>query len=393
MPANQDKEHYSVLSQSLQLIAVFAILFLSPGIATSSETTLGDPWDGIREKAREDDSRFIAIAENPDQKSLPTISVWQREDNLDAVYVAFTHPVENVEAPNSTFDAYCYEIPMHFVGARDAGGGKIEIRHALKDNPHWKIDSHPSRETMLYHMALVTTITPEPGAVEMVAQYKLDAGFEIEGGLPENFVTQEVCLVCLKPYSAFASSNWPAEGRLFWGGEKNSGNLNVHDEGASNPDYFIDYVRRTRMFGEDGVTNLSKTHRMILPWHEEDDYRQKPFPWISNYAGSWLEGPPPQFANFSSTDRYTKSVIWCKSRNGRHLMGSACDSADFMMQAWGCMHNYADFLPADAPALERKWRLKIYFMENDSQKFLDRATKDFPGLAGQPYPEKRAWTP
>ena len=160
---------------------------------------------------------------------------------------------------------------------------------------------------MLYHMALVTTITPEPGAVEMTSRYVLDRDHEIEGGLPENFVTQEICLVCLKPYSAFGSGRWP-KGRFFWGVVGNT-DMDPGDDKSAHESNFLDYVRRTRMFTPDGVTHLSRTHRMPLPWHEIDDYRQKPFPWISTYIGSWLEASPPQFSNFCSNDRFEKTVI------------------------------------------------------------------------------------
>jgi hypothetical protein len=44
------------------------------------------------------------------------------------------------------------------------------------------------------------------------------------------------------------------------------------------------------------------------------------------------------------------------------------------------MHNNPPWLPADAPAHSRTWRVKIYVMENDPDALLARAAKDFPGL-------------
>ena len=63
----------------------------------------------------------------------------------------------------------------------------------------------------------------------------------------------------------------------------------------------------------------------------------------------------------------------------RSLTAIANDSASSMSQAWhDCMHNNPKWLPEDAPVADRRWRLKIYAMQNDPTLLLARVGKDFP---------------
>jgi len=41
-----------------------------------------------------------------------------------------------------------------------------------------------------------------------------------------------------------------------------------------------------------------------------------------------------------------------------------------------------NWLPVDAPAHERTWRMKVYAMENDPRALLERVFEDFPAAAG-----------
>ena len=67
------------------------------------------------------------------------------------------------------------------------------------------------------------------------------------------------------------------------------------------------------------------------------------------------------------------------STDGKYIVAVASDSPRFMLQAWiDCVHDYARFLPADAPLAKRTWRRKFYAMENDPDALLARVARDFP---------------
>ena len=93
----------------------------------------------------------IVTTANPDPSTLPTLSVWQRGKET---LVSSTFP----NVPDLTCDSWCYESPVDFIGARSLDGGRIALRH--------RVLAHPN-------VVLVTTVTPEPGAVEFVAELRL----------------------------------------------------------------------------------------------------------------------------------------------------------------------------------------------------------------------------
>jgi hypothetical protein len=57
----------------------------------------------------------------------------------------------------------------------------------------------------------------------------------------------------------------------------------------------------------------------------------------------------------------------------------ASDSAEFMFNGWGCWHNGANWELGTGPADVRRWRVKIYVVENDVDALLARVAADFPG--------------
>ena len=80
-----------------------------------------------------------------------------------------------------------------------------------------------------------------------------------------------------------------------------------------------------------------------------------------------------------SRDRYITTVMGAVSYDGKYLTAIANDSADAMHQYWHCcFHNNPQWLPLDAPTAERRWRVKVYAMENDPDALLARVGKDFP---------------
>jgi hypothetical protein len=271
--------------------------------------------------------RVILTVTNPDPKALPTLGVWQ-DGKLTLVSATFP------KVSDFTCDSWCYECPVDFIGARDLGAGRLELRHRVTDHPH---------------VILVTTVTPEPGAVEFVARPEL----EKQGGgkVPDNLLVPNLCWQ-LRRAKSFASA----------------------------PDPYPEFVKRCFIFTEQGRTFLDKTVRRKIPCRPADHRYNNP-PWVQMYVGTWQEVPkagPTSWADYS-TDRYTTTVIGAVSRDGKYLAALANDSAPLMCQAWhDCMHNNPQWTPAGAPPEQRTWRLKIYVMENNPDALLARVAHDFP---------------
>ncbi len=145
-------------------------------------------------------------------------------------------------------------------------------------------------------------------------------------------------------------------------------------------------MKRCFIFTEKGRTFLDKTVRRKIPCRGPDEKVNNP-PWIQAYVGTWRDvpkiGPEGKVGSERwtdySTDRYITPIIGTVSKDGKYLAVIANDSADEMWQVWkDCMHNNPKWLPADAPPDEKRWRVKIYVMENDTYALLARVGKDFP---------------
>ncbi len=272
-------------------------------------------------------------AKNPDPKRLPSLRVYcddkfSRDKPLTMVAATFPN------IPDFTCDAWCYESAVDFVAARPLDGGKLELRHRCQDQPH---------------AIIVTTVTPEPGAVEFLARLAIAEG---------------------------AAAKFPADPpslNLCW-------QLRHAPAFASRPDPYPKFVKRCFMFTEKGVVFLDETTRRPIPVRPAADPYNNP-PWVQMYVGAGQVVPksnPTAWAAYSP-DRYTATVIGAVSRDHKYLAALANDSADVMCQAWhDCMHNNPQWLPAAAPVEKRVWRLKIYVMENDPHALLARVLKDFP---------------
>jgi hypothetical protein len=99
-------------------------------------------------------------AKNRDPQRLPMLSVYQ-DDQFSRgkvlTMVAATFP----NVPDFTCDSWCYESPVDFLDARAIEDGKVELRHRDRHQPQ---------------AIVVTTVTPEPGAVEFLARLERDKG-------------------------------------------------------------------------------------------------------------------------------------------------------------------------------------------------------------------------
>jgi hypothetical protein len=101
----------------------------------------------------------IATPTNPAPERLPTLGVWTDEKSNPG------HPLTMVSAafpnvPGFVCDSWCYESALEFLGARGLDGGRLELRHRCTDQTN---------------VLFVTTITPEPGAVEFLVHAVTDA--------------------------------------------------------------------------------------------------------------------------------------------------------------------------------------------------------------------------
>jgi len=272
---------------------------------------------------------MLLESRNPKPKALPTLGVWQTEDGRQA-FLSCAFP----DAPDFTCDTWCYESDVDFVDAKELSGGRVQMRH------RWRAHSN---------VIVVTTVTPERGAVEFAARLENEGG--ASKATPTEYPGLNACWQ-LKRAPAFASA----------------------------PDPYPKFVARCFIFTDKGFTFLDKTDRKKIPVRPPDDPYNNP-PWVQMYLPVWsplMKAGPDAWADYSS-DRYLYPVIGAVSRDGKYLAAIANESNSGMAQAWhDCMHNNPDWLPARSGTSRRTWRLKIYLMENNPQKLLDRMAKDFP---------------
>ena len=276
---------------------------------------------------------MIATATNPAPERLPTLGVWTDEKSNPG------HPLTMVSAafpnvPGFVCDSWCYESALEFLGARGLDGGRLELRHRCTDQTN---------------VLFVTTITPEPGAVEFLVHAVTDAG--AGQPLPANLLAPNLCWQ-LRRAPGFRSA----------------------------PDPYPEFVKRCFIFTSSGRTFLDRTVRRKIPVRPADDRYNNP-PWVQMYVGDWQAVPERARTRGPTTAR--TGTRHRSSAPSRAMAGTSqrlpMTPPTVMCQAWhDCMHNNAQWTPADAPPAQRRWRVKIYAMENDPAALLRRVSKDFP---------------
>ncbi len=275
----------------------------------------------------------LVTARNPDPGTLPTLGVRESREfgaqPLTMVWASFPN------VPDFTCESWCYESEMGFVSARALDGGKLELRHRIRNVP----------------ALLVTVVTPEPGAVEFVARAEVDKSKDPAAKLPETLPAPNMCWQ-LRKAPDFASTRQP----------------------------YPEFVKRCFIFTCKGRAFLDQTVRRKIPVRSSEDPYNNP-PWVQMYVGTWQKVPQVgtnAWADYSP-DRYTTPIIGAVSRDGKYLAAIGNDSAWTMAQAWhDCMHNNPAWQPAAGPPETRTWRLKIFVMQNDPDALLKRVLKDFP---------------
>jgi hypothetical protein len=280
-----------------------------------------------------------AGAEEP-QLYLPNIGVRQ-EDLAPEYSQAFNFVWIHVpQITGCILDMLCYEHSnLEYVSHEKLDKG-LKLRHRSLDDPK---------------VLLITTITPEAGAVNVLAHAELDPERAGVATLPEKLPQPNLCFRVKRSAECFGSFPYP----------------------------FSDFIGRCFIFTGKGRVFLTDTKRNKIPRVAEGDPRNNP-PWVQVYHGAWKTVPPiapPGTATWynHSPDQFVAPVIGVVSRDGKHLVAIANDSADSMTQAWQeCLHNLPKWSPQDAPPANRRWHLKIYIMANYPDALLARVRKDFP---------------
>ena len=275
----------------------------------------------------------LVTAENPDPARLPTLEITRWRVDAQAatlgIYVTATFP----ELPGNIVDAWCYEGEFaQFQSAQALPGGRLELRHRFAVDPPLRI---------------VTTVTPEPGAVEFVARAESDSR---EGRFPDSLPIPNMC--------------WQVRRAPVF---------------ASAPDPYPEFVKRCFTYTGRGYTFLDKTRRLKIPPRPPDDPRNNP-PWVQVYVAVGAPEPTvtPTTAIAVSPDRFTLPIIGIVSRDGRFIAALGNGSAKRMGQAWhDCEHNFAAWLPAAAAPVDRRWRTKCYLVPNDPESLVQRVARDF----------------
>ncbi len=269
---------------------------------------------------------------------VPRISVRQ-EDRAPRSGGATFVLVRVPQIPGCVLDLSCYEH-NGMLSHRSLGGGALELRHRSRKDPN---------------VLFFTTLTPEPGAVELVARVELDRDRAPEGKLPDQMPEPNLCFQVKRAEGGFSHS----------------------------PDKFPEFIGRCFIFTDKGRTFLTDTVRRRLPRiaDKPDDPRNNP-PWVQVYRPVWQPTRKPSTGDTwynNSPDRFTIPIIGVVSRDGQHLAALANDTSGNLCQAWQqCLHNNPEWAPKDAPPAERRWRTKLYIMPNDPEALLERVAKDFP---------------
>jgi hypothetical protein len=150
------------------------------------------------------------------------------------------------------------------------------------------------------------------------------------------------------------------------------------------PDRYVEsFVNRCFIYTERGLTFLKDTQRLPDTRKPADDYRNAP-PWVQAYYPVWIEwdGRQPEAGWGISRDRPIYSIIGIVSRDMKYVAAWGGRKSKILKQGWhDCLH-LSPLMQIDYNQEENRIssHSRMYFMEFDSVKLLERYKRDFPPL-------------
>lgn len=275
--------------------------------------------------------------------NLPVPKLGVRQEDLAPIYGGLWTFVwvKVPEIPGCVLDLLCYEHSNIELLDYSSVGGVIQLRHRSIKDPN---------------LLLITTVTPRPGKVEIVARMEVDREKTPEGKLPDILLKPNLCFRLKRADGSFSSF----------------------------PDPFPEFISRCFIFTDKGQTFLTDMERKKVQGVAENDARNNP-PWVQVYHHFSQpvpkDAPPASFYQNGPTP-YTVPVIGVVSRDRKYLTAIADDSSTKVAQAWQqCLHTYPEWMPKDAPPAERRWRMNVYVMPNQPEALLKRVAEDFPNAS------------
>lgn len=267
---------------------------------------------------------------NPSPEETPTLSVRTQSlsDGREQVFVTAFFPT----IADATCDLWCYESAgLPFDHAEVGSEGSVVLVH------NWTDRGADVR----------TTVTPSPGAIDLVAR--------IDGSPTGGNPVDPPLNVCWQLHSSPGF--------------------------ASQPGVYPDFVKRCFIFTETGRVFLDQTTRRPILVRPADHEYNNP-PWVQMYvpksAGDVQSGSQ-SWASFSP-DRYIVPLIGAVSRDGTAMMAIGAGVECTLSQAWhDCMHAHTKWVEAKEGS-GKEWRIRVYAMPNDPDTLLARYREDFPQI-------------
>ena len=309
---------------------------------------------------------IVATAINPNPEKYPQMGAWLK--TRDIAYLTALFP----SVPGLRLDAWIYESSDPYLSLESINlprDHQLEFRHRFRKHPG------------VIH---VTTVTAEPGEIGIRGHLEVDKK-KLGDGIPARAVDALMHRAILG-YSPWVGRFVPETPdpapnicyQLMRAPAFRSAPVEVPRFSKIYAKSYLEFVKRTFIFTDQGLTFLHKTDRTeIASRHDfpQDDPRNRP-PLAQGYFGVWQDVPKVPYC---SPSRYVYPVMGVVSTDGKYLVAVASESPWAMWQAWyDCVHDHARFLPEDAPVAKRSWRRKFYAMENNPDALLARVARDFP---------------
>ena len=152
-------------------------------------------------------------------------------------------------------------------------------------------------------------------------------------------------------------------------------------------DYVEDFVARSFVYLEDGLTFLTDTRRKpanvkLRPGSKRKIPRANlPEPWVQYYIPIWKEHSGRRDRpGGNSLDRPVYPIIGAVSHDAKYIAAFAWPETRTLSQFWhDCYHavpSVVDFYQTETNKIVSRGR--IYYMKNDEQALLDAFKRDFP---------------